>query len=251
MERPRPDLSNFDLFILALSLFSLVNLIWLVLPISGAMKDAVTIVDVGLSLFFLADFVLLLRRAPSKSAYFFKGYGWIDLISSVPFPALKIARAFRVVQVVRPMRAMGVRRVWRRIMGDLAGSALLLAVFMVIAVLQYGAMLALWAEQDAANGNIKTGFDGVWYAYVTVTTVGYGDRFPVTNLGRSIGLVVMTVGVGLFGVITGFLANSFLSPRKADAAEAQETSDDLSAKVDALIAQVGAMSERLDRVVDP
>jgi len=251
MERPRPDLSNFDLFILALSLFSLVNLIWLVLPISGAMKDAVTIVDVGLSLFFLADFVLLLRRAPSKSAYFFKGYGWIDLISSVPFPALKIARAFRVVQVVRPMRAMGVRRVWRRIMGDLAGSALLLAVFMVIAVLQYGAMLALWAEQDAVNGNIKTGFDGVWYAYVTVTTVGYGDRFPVTNLGRSIGLVVMTVGVGLFGVITGFLANSFLSPRKAEAAEAQETSDDLSAKVDALIAQVGAMSERLDRVVDP
>jgi voltage-gated potassium channel len=48
---------------------------------------------------------------------------------------------------------------------------------------------------------------------VTITTVGYGDRYPVTNLGRLVGFALLSSGVGLFAVITGFLANSFLSRR--------------------------------------
>ena len=65
-ERKKPELTNFDLFILALSIFSVINLIWLVLPVSDAVRNAVTIVDVGISLMFLADFLLLLRRATNK-----------------------------------------------------------------------------------------------------------------------------------------------------------------------------------------
>ena len=216
VERKQPELTNFDLFILALSIFSVFNLIWLILPVSDAVRNAVTIVDVGISMLFLADFIVLLRRAPDKSAFFFKGYGWLDLVSSLPFPALKIVRIFRIARVWKPMRAMGGRGVMRRIMVDLAGSALLVAVFLVIVVLQYGAMLELWAEGGDSSANIKSGSDAVWWAYVTVTTVGYGDKFPVTNWGRVIGILVMAVGVGLFGVITGFFANSFLSPKKAN-----------------------------------
>jgi voltage-gated potassium channel len=252
VERKQPELTNFDLFILALSIFSVVNLIWLVLPVSDAVRNAVTIVDVGISLMFLADFIVLLRRAPDKAAFFFKGYGWLDLVSSIPFPALKIVRVFRIARVWRPMREMGGRGIMRRIMVDLAGSALLVAVFLVIVVLQYGAMLMLWAEDRDSEANIKTGSDAVWWAYVTVTTVGYGDRFPVTNWGRVVGILVMAVGVGLFGVITGFLANSFLSPKKkADQPAPPQANDELTAKLDALIEQVGVLSERLDRVAGP
>jgi voltage-gated potassium channel Kch len=251
MEREQPEFSNFDLFILALSVFSVLNLIWFVVPVSEAIRNTVTLVDVGISLLFLADFVVVLRRAPHKSAYFFKGYGWVDLISSLPFPALKIARIFRIVRVWRPMREMGPRGVWRRITVDLAGSALLVAVFLVIVVLEYGGVLMLWAEQGAPNANITSGGDAVWWGYVTITTVGYGDRFPVTNLGRVIGVVVMTVGVGLFGVITGFLANSFLSPRKASEAAAQQKTDDVAAILNELVEQVGILSERMDRFTGP
>jgi len=251
MVRKQPELTNFDLFILALSIFSVINLIWLILPVSDAVRNAVTIVDVGISLMFLADFILLFRRAPEKSAFFFKGYGWLDLLSSIPFPALKIVRIFRIARVWRPMRAMGARGIMRRIMVDLAGSALLVAVFLVIVVLQYGAMLMLWAEGGNPNANIVSGSDAVWWAYVTVTTVGYGDQFPVTNWGRTIGILVMAVGVGLFGVITGFLANSFLSPKKADQPAPPPDNDELTAKLDALIEQVGVLSERLDRVAGP
>jgi hypothetical protein len=250
VEQKQPQLTNFDLFILALSIFSIVNLIWFVLPVSDAVRNTVTIVDVGISLLFMADFLLLLHRAPNKAAYFLKGHGWIDLISSLPFPALKIARAFRIARVWRPMRTLGFRGVLRRITSDLAGSSLLVAVFLVIVVLQYGGMLMLWAESDAPGANITTGSDSVWWAYVTVTTVGYGDKYPVSNWGRVIGIIVMTVGVGLFGVITGFLANSFLSPKKSAQPAPQQGTDELTVKLDALIEQVGVLSERLDRVTD-
>jgi hypothetical protein len=65
-EHKQPELTNFDLFILALSIFSVANLIWLILPVSDAVQHVVTIVDVGISLMFLADFLFLLRRAPVK-----------------------------------------------------------------------------------------------------------------------------------------------------------------------------------------
>jgi voltage-gated potassium channel len=112
-----------------------------------------------------------------------------------------------------------------------------------------------WAEQRNADSNIKTGSDSLWWAYVTITTFGYGDRFPVTDAGRIIGVVVLTAGVGLFGVFTGFLANLFLTPRRKpflkrpaqpmdaksvlaevrDQLEAQErTSSELRARLEAL-----------------
>jgi voltage-gated potassium channel len=53
----------------------------------------------------------------------------------------------------------------------------------------------------------------VWWAYVTITTVGYGDQYPVTPTGRFIGVLVLTGGVALFGTLTGFLANAFLAPK--------------------------------------
>jgi voltage-gated potassium channel Kch len=69
------------------------------------------------------------------------------------------------------------------------------------------------AERDAAHANIRTGADAIWWIMVTITTVGYGDRYPVTLAGRLIGMAVMIAGVGAFGAFSGFLANFFLSPK--------------------------------------
>lgn len=67
-------------------------------------------------------------------------------------------------------------------------------------------------ERASPEANIRTAADAVWYTYVTITTVGYGDRYPVTETGRVMGLIIMTAGVGLFGTFTGYLANIFLVP---------------------------------------
>ena len=81
-------------------------------------------------------------------------------------------------------------------------------------VLEVCGLLELYFEEDATGANITTAGDALWWGYVTATTVGYGDQYPVTPGGRITGLVMLTVGVALFATFSGFLASTFLSPRK-------------------------------------
>ena len=86
-------------------------------------------------------------------------------------------------------------------------------LFFMILVLEFGGMAILAAEQRTPDANIKSAGDSLWYIYVTITTVGYGDRFPVTTAGRIVGILVLTLGIGLFSTLSGFLAQTFLAPR--------------------------------------
>jgi len=68
------------------------------------------------------------------------------------------------------------------------------------------------AFEDEASSNIKTPFDAIWWAFSTITTVGYGDKFPVTVEGKLVAIVLMIAGVSLFGVITGLFARMLVEP---------------------------------------
>jgi len=81
----------------------------------------------------------------------------------------------------------------------------------------FSSIAILQVEQDA-NSNIKTAEDATWWAYVTITTVGYGDKYPVTTKGRIIAALLMTVGVGLFGTFTAYLASWFVGEGKKEEA---------------------------------
>jgi voltage-gated potassium channel len=72
----------------------------------------------------------------------------------------------------------------------------------------------LHLEHAAPGANITSASDALWYVIVTMSTVGYGDQYPVTNGGREMGTVVIIIGVGIFGTLTGYLANLFLAPRE-------------------------------------
>jgi voltage-gated potassium channel Kch len=98
---------------------------------------------------------------------------------------------------------------------DRAGSALLMLLLMGILVLQFGSLVILHLEQYAPGANITSASDALWYTIVTISTVGYGDQFPVTNPGRVMGALIIVVGVGIFGTFTGYLANLFLSPQRS------------------------------------
>ena len=112
-------------------------------------------------------------------------------------------------------------------------------------------MAILRVEDGKEGANIQTASDALWWSYVSITTVGYGDRFPVTNTGRVIGAAVLAVGVGLFGVITGFLANLFLAPRRAQKEQLPDPGADLRLElselrrvIEGLGIQQGAVSAR-------
>lgn len=235
MSEQRATPTTFDVFVLALSGFSLVNIFWVLILQNDHLRNVVLIVDPICSFVFLADFFLQLHRAPTKSSYFVKHWGWLDLVGSFPFPLFRIARIIRVFRIYRPLKRTGGRSVIRQANADRAGSALLIAIFLTIVVIQYASMSILWAEGKNADANIHTASDAVWWSYVTITTVGYGDRFPVTNLGRLVGFALLSSGVGLFAVITGFLANSFLSRRGPH--ESSITPEELDARLRRLEAQ--------------
>ena len=151
------------------------------------------------------------------------------------------------------MRAYGAKRIARRLLANRAGSALLSLLLMGILVLELGSLEMLNIEQYAPGANITTGSDALWYVIVTISTVGYGDRYPVTNGGRFFGAVIIIIGVGIFGTFTGYLANLFLSPtRKPSATDAPSTTGDLRAKVadlQALIAQQQTAIDEIDRLL--
>ena len=79
-----------------------------------------------------------------------------------------------------------------------------------------GAVAALDAEQDAPGANITSIGDALWWAATTVTTVGYGDRYPVNTTGRVIAVTLMIVGIALVGAITASIAAWFVSSLDAD-----------------------------------
>lgn len=93
-------------------------------------------------------------------------------------------------------------------------------------MLQFGSLSILAVERKADGANVTSASDALWYTVVTISTVGYGDQFPVTNAGRLIGILIIVVGVGVFGTFTGYLANLFLGPSKS--AESEETTDDVA-----------------------
>jgi voltage-gated potassium channel len=261
-EQTRNELKStgYEIFIALLSILSIVNLVLLHLVRDDNLKQVLVVMNVLLSVVFLIDFTYRFATAPSRSRYFFRGFGWADLLASLPLPEAKFLRIFRLVRVVRLLRGMGGRAVVRGLVRERAGSALLTLLLMGILVLQFGSLAILRVEQGDPEANITSASDAIWYTIVTISTVGYGDQYPVTARGRLLGAGIIVVGVGIFGTFTGYLANAFLTPRKGtggtgapeappeDAAEpttapATDALDDLRA----LVAEPGASLDDVQR----
>ena len=111
--------------------------------------------------------------------------------------------------------------------------------------------LVLLVEQGAPNANIKTYHDAVWWAFVTIATVGYGDYYPVTGWGQSMAVILMFFGIGIIGVLSSYLASTFISRQRRRAAkivgesqqeEAEENDEDETTNLEA---ELAAMKEEL------
>ena len=201
--------TNYEIFILALSLLSLFNWVSYFFIDEIQIERIVLLIDALLSLIFLADFAYRLLTAKSKPNYFLKQYGWLDLLSSLPFPQAKIFRLGRVIRITRLLSENGLRNTISEFVANRAGSAVYLVFFLIILVLEFGSIAILFTENSTPGANIETAGDAIWWVLVTISTVGYGDHYPTTLQGRFVAVIVILLGVALFGVVTGFLANSF------------------------------------------
>lgn len=203
-----------NVIIIVLSIYVLVALlIDTIFKLPPEISQILDYTDNAICLVFFIDFSIRFYKAESKLK--FMRWGWIDLISSIPtIDYLRAGRALRLIRLLRIIRAFrSTRHLVNHIFLNKAQGtftsvsviAILLVIFSAIAILQV---------EDDPNSNIKTAEDAIWWAYVTITTVGYGDKFPVTTEGRIIAAILMTAGVGLFGTFTAFVASWFVTDKK-------------------------------------
>lgn len=206
-----------EVFILVVSIISVINLFQLVVIPNPDIDQVVLIIDSLLTVVFVADLVRRLVVAQDRRAYLVHGWGWIDVLAA--FPLLRILRVLRIARVLMVMRRFGgpVHAI-AAFFSNRAAGGLLMVLIIALLVLEWGALLILMVERGAPGSNIETATDALWYVLVTMSTVGYGDQYPVTDTGRLVGSGIIVVGVGVFGTLTGFLANAFLAPSEAASA---------------------------------
>ena len=221
----RPESHSYTIFMLVLTVFSLIIMVLLLLPLGEATLDALRVYDNFICFIFVADFAVHLARSHPKREYFITQRGWLDLLGSIPslgvFPAtalFRLARLSRLVRVSRILRGSNRRALVRDVLANRGDYAVFITVLSAFLVLAVSTLLVIQFESRSGDANITSGGDALWWAFVTITTVGYGDQFPVTALGRIVGVFVMFAGVGIIGSLASILA-SMLVPQPEPVAE--------------------------------
>lgn len=163
------------------------------------------VVDTTICMLFLADFLRRLITAPSKLSYL--KWGWIDLAASIPsIEALRWGRMVSLTRIFMLLRALRSGRAILRVIRHDPARAVITLTLLVAMALTISSALMILSVETAERSNIKTGYDALWWTLTTVTTVGYGDFYPVTIKGRMIGAVVMVGGIALYATLTAFIS---------------------------------------------
>ncbi len=222
------------LTVLALALIPLLIAPY-VLSLSPSAVETLDGIDYAIWGVFAADLLCKLFIAPNR-LYYLRTH-WFDALL-VLMPMLRpfrVARSVRALRMLRAGRAI-VAAVRVLIVGRtiLVRHGLHYVLLAALAVMTVGGSLGVVFERDAPDASIRTLPDGLWWAVTTATTVGYGDTYPKTAAGRGIGVVLMLLGIGLFGALTANLAAFFVEERE----------DEVLTELRALRRQVDELSRR-------
>jgi voltage-gated potassium channel len=201
-------------------------------------SDILQTLDTLVCVLLLADFGIRFYKADSKLV--FLKWGWIDFIASIPnVPFLRVGRLIRILRVIRLLRAI---RATQKISSVLLKNKLhtgvasvVLSSFLLVTFCSIGILIC---EQQDPSANIKTAGDAFWWSVSTITTVGYGDVYPVTPEGRILAMVLMISGIGMFGILSGLAASFFVHQSKENIVNEENK----------ILARLEKLEEKIDRL---
>lgn len=207
---------------LPLTILALVWLPVLIIPLVTSLPpdaaETFDVIDYLVWAVFAAEYLIRLYLAPAR--WHFVTHHLVDL-AVVALPLLRPLRALRLLRLLNLARvAVVLANALRRIRDILTHRGLHLVLLAVAGVIVICSVLELVFEQHAPGANIRNLGDALWWAIVTVTTVGYGDTYPVTAGGRGVAVVLMLVGIGLIGTLTASVASYFVE-EQADREKAE------------------------------
>lgn len=260
-----PKLNGPQFFLLTMSLLSLANLVLLVFLWNHEGRYVIFIVEAIIASFFTVSFGYRVWRSGDKRFYFLHQGGWVDLIAAIPLPGCRMLKVPWILRELRLIRHTGLVSMLKNGGTELATASLIVSILFTFCVVEFGSIWIIRPESADPNANIQSASDAIWWSYVTITTVGYGDEYPVTPRGRIVGVLTLTLGVILFAVITGFIANSFTNPKAyRRAAEERdrrrrEEIHELKVSIDTLHVEIrqlrnqltGLVNDRADKPSDP
>ncbi len=183
--------------LLLLAVAFLVAYAWPILDprLEGSLQTTLNVLGWAVWAAFALDFAARIWLAEERRRYVLQH--WYDA-ALIALPMLRPLRLLRALAFARMLNRTAARGLAGRVMTYVVGTAL--------AACGLGALAVLEAERDAPDANITTFGDSLWWAATTVTTVGYGDHFPVTVTGRLVALALMIVGIAVVGSVTAAVA---------------------------------------------
>jgi len=192
--------------------------------------DVFYILDEFILLIFAIDYFTRLYLAENKKHFFKKNI--IDLIAIIPFNSLfqaarilKISKVVKLVRLIKLLRAFILLKKFKnKISVFLETNNFQYALWITIITVLLGALGMNFAEG-------KSLFDSLWWSFVTVTTVGYGDISPTTGMGRIIAAILMLIGIGFIGMLTGTIATFFIKKRDEKTSFKDDTLDMIQHKL--------------------
>ena len=221
----------------------------LVLPLLFDLPSSVEAAILAADWFIWAAFAFeyIVRLALTHERWRFVRRHWADLLIVVlpflrPLRIIRSAKALRVLRLARVGSALGkVGQDGRRL---LVRHHLHYALLIIGMVIVGAASVALLVE-DGSGGSIDSFGDALWWAVSTVTTVGYGDIFPITPAGRGVAAFLMVTGIALFGVLTANLTTFFVERGDPTPAPDVATDDLVVARLDELLRRIDLLERRL------
>ena len=202
----------------------------------------------GTWVLFVIDYFVSLWLAERRLHWFLRN---LHMAAILALPMLRPLRLMRLLSVLRLSHRVAGRALRGRLLTYAFGSAILLCYAAALAVLD--------AEQNDREANIKNIWDALWWAAVTIAGVGYGDHYPVTTVGRLVGVGLMIGGIALIGVVAASLAAWMIESLGNRVVEAEQQSVvDVRAELAGVNAQLAALtamlqarqSERMDAAPD-
>jgi voltage-gated potassium channel len=257
----RQHSTSYNIFILVLTVLSLGIMVWMLFPISEVTWNLLNFYMNAICFIFLFDFFRNLSGSQPKSAYFIKERGWLDLIGSIPTLGifrltglLRLARLSRLARITRLLRGKNKDAMLRDIIENRSQYTLFITVLLTFLVLTVASVLVLQFESKNPDANIHTGWDSFWYSIVTITTVGYGDRYPITVGGRITAMFIMFMGVGIIGALASILSSLLVGSPPAPAKEeppAPQVAPKVEEDIAAIRSELAALRQMLEKSNSP
>lgn len=206
----------FDIFIQSLIIISLISFSIETLPdLNDPFKKILSIIEIVTVVIFTVEYLLRIAVADNKLKFIFSFYGLIDLLAILPFYVtsgidLRSVRLFRLFRLFRIFKVLRYSKAIKRFRKAFIAVKEELVLFMIAtAFMLYASAVGIYYFENVAQPeNFKSVFDGLWWATATLTTVGYGDVYPITVGGKIFTFFILLIGLGIVAVPTGLIASA-------------------------------------------